>query len=378
MINYNDSMDLFELEPMKYWAMPANTSKEIRRQKLETIIGSGQYITSQKMDGNLIRAIITPNRFALQTRGRGVNSGEFGDIQDKVYWAEDVKNSFHDTTILLGEAYIDGGTDRTVGAVLRCLPNKAMAKQTNNNIVKYYIFDVLAYNGEFLFDKPIMERIKYLPMAAKAINSPLVSYAKYYEVNDTFWDKLEKIFQKNGEGMVLYKKTMTPCEGRTKAWDTVKVKQELDADIDAFVIGVTPSKMEYTGKEPNGWQYWYNTQKEILLPEGNHFAEYVDGKVIIPVTKSFYFGLPGAIECAVFDKDENIYSICKCSNLTDELSYDLKENFNKYYMRPCRIQGMMISHNQNDDTISVRHPKFLSFRDDISAKDCTLDKIIGG
>lgn len=171
---------------------------------------------------------------------------------------------------------------------------------------------------------------------------------------------------------------MTPVEGRTPAGMTLKVKQELGMDVDAFIIGTAPAKMEYTGKEIESWTYWYDTQREVRLPEGMHYADFVNGKTIIAVTKSFYYELPGAIECAVFDDNGEVYPICKCSNLTDELSEDLRDNFDEYYMKPCKIQGMMLSHNKNDDSISIRHPKLMGLRDDIDVTDCTLTKVIGG
>ena len=68
---------------MKYWALPSGLSDIERQEKLNLALTGGDYIYSLKTDGNLIRAVITPDRFALQTRGRGRNSGVFGEIQDK-------------------------------------------------------------------------------------------------------------------------------------------------------------------------------------------------------------------------------------------------------------------------------------------------------
>ena len=94
MIKINDVNDLFEMEPMKYWALPSGLSDIERQEKLNLALAGGDYIYSLKTDGNLIRAVITPDRFALQTRGRGRNSGVFGEIQDKVFWADAIANAF--------------------------------------------------------------------------------------------------------------------------------------------------------------------------------------------------------------------------------------------------------------------------------------------
>jgi len=125
MIKINDVSELFNLEPMKYWAQSSTTSAAQQQAKLEALIASGEYIFSEKTDGNLIRMVATPERFALQTRGISKKTGEYGEIQEKVFFADAMMNAFEDTTVLIGEAYIEGGTDKTVGAVLRSLDARA-------------------------------------------------------------------------------------------------------------------------------------------------------------------------------------------------------------------------------------------------------------
>lgn len=371
--------DLFELEPMRYWSLPAKMSDIERQEKLNLLLSGGEYVYSLKTDGNLIRAIITPERFALQTRGRGRNSGTFGEIQDKVYWADDIANAFKNTTVLIGEAYIDGKVDKDVGSVLRCLSNKALARQKGENIVKYRIFDCFYYEGKSLLNAPLIERIQYLPKAVAAINNELVSYVKYYAAEpDTFWDRLSRIFAGNGEGVVLYKKTMMPCEGRTPAWQTIKVKRQLTEHIDCFVSGIEPAEKYYSGKEIGEWQYWEDErtgEKKI----GDFFPQYYKGESLVPVTKNYYYNWVGAIKCAVYDDSGNIVELCKCSGLTEEMKNDIRDNYEEWFMRPVKIDGMMISKDEKTGTISVRHPKLVSVRDnDISLEDCALEKIIGG
>ena len=62
-------IDYFTSEPMRYWAPASSMTPEVKRQHLEQMIAGGQYIWSRKYDGNWSRAVITPDRNALQTRG---------------------------------------------------------------------------------------------------------------------------------------------------------------------------------------------------------------------------------------------------------------------------------------------------------------------
>ena len=78
--------DFFSMEPMKYWAMPSSMDANTKRQHLEQMINSNQYCWSQKYDGNWSRAIITPERAALQTRGISKKTGTYGEIQNKVFF----------------------------------------------------------------------------------------------------------------------------------------------------------------------------------------------------------------------------------------------------------------------------------------------------
>ena len=167
--------DFFTQEPMKYFAPPSSTTKETKRAKIEEMIIKGNAIWSQKIDGNWARAIITPERNALQTRGISKKTNEYGEIQNKVFFWNDIVKAFQNkTTVFLGEVYRVGDIDRQIGSILRCLEDKAIARQKDNPL-QFYIFDVLCYDGVELLNTPIEERIKYIPKVVKRINSPLVN-----------------------------------------------------------------------------------------------------------------------------------------------------------------------------------------------------------
>lgn len=365
-----------EWEPMKYWSMGAALTREQKNEKLNFLLASNGFIMSEKLDGDLCRIIWDEGAVLAQSRTVSKKTGEYGDLTDKLLFIDDIKNAFSDTTVLLGEVYVPSGTAKETGVILRCLPEKAIARQKDVPI-HYYIFDVLMFEGTDLTDAPITERIKYLKQATIQINSPLVSYARYYEANlETFYDKLNSIFSKGGEGVVLYKKTMKPCQGRTSAWETVKVKQELEMEADCFIIGTEPSKSDYTGKELPTWQYWENTKTMEKL-NGSYYLDYYGGATLRPITKSYYNGWPGSIKCGVYTREGHIIELCKCSNLTEEFMIELRDNYSAYHHYPVKVDGMALSYNKNDIYPSIRHPRFMGLRDDIDEKDCSLDKILG-
>jgi hypothetical protein len=280
--------------------------------------------------------------------------------------------------MLIGEIYLDEGRDKDVGTILRCLPDKALSRQKGDKVLKYRIFDCWYYNGINLLNTPIIERIKYLPKAVAAIGSPLVDYVKYYEAkSETFFDKLNNIFNAGGEGVVLYHKDMVPCEGATPSWQTLKIKQEMALDADCFIYGTEPAEKNYTGKELPTWQYWMDdkTGEKFL---GSYYLQYCDGGMLIPISKGYYYDWPGAIKCAVWDENHNPIVLCKCSGLTEEMKAALRDNYDDWHMCPVKINGMMLSQDK-DGNYSIRHPKLITIRDtDMDIEDCTLSKILGG
>lgn len=363
-----------EWEMMKYSTFPSSYSRQEKREKLDLLINSNSMIFSEKYDGNLCRFIAEDGDILCQTRTISKQTGQYGELQNKIAYIDDFKNKFEQLTVFLGEIYLPGKTSKEIGTILRCKEEKALDRQKDNPIF-IYIFDVLVYEGQYLTETPIVERIKYLPLICQKINNSQVSYAKYYPAEpDVFYPRIEQIFSRGGEGVVLYRKDFLPCAGRSSMWETVKVKQELDGDVDVFISSIISGSREYTGESLPTWTLWQNSRTGELV-RGNYYTEYSQGGCYEPVSKTYFFGLPGSIECSVYDDEGNAKVLCYCSNLTDEFRRALRDHLNDYIGRPARISGMMISIDKNG-AISLRHPKFLEVRDDIDATDCQLSKLL--
>ena len=373
--------DYRTMEPMRYFAAPTTMSADMKRMKLEQMIDSGDYLFGLKTDGNWSRAVIDRDSVILQTRGISKVTGTYGEIQEKVLFWEDVCNAFtYGTTVILGEVYLPNGIDKDCGAILRCLTPKALARQKENPL-RWRIFDVLALDGDDYMNQPFEYRISHIPEVVGRINSPLVEGVEYYEMDNTFFDKMGEIFAAGGEGCVCYRKNSTyePGKRGPHAWDTLKVKQEISSEIDAFITGIVPGEHTYTGKDIATWQLWENQRTGEKLT-GSYFGEYQTGGAYIPVTKNYFYGWPGAIQLSVYDNNHNEVPLCKVSGLTEDFKTSLRDDPERWIGCPVSISGMMVSSAKADSEgngISIRHPLLKRIReDDITKEDCTLAKIL--
>lgn len=374
-------IDFATSEPMKYFSMPTSMSPESRKLKLEQMIDSGDYLFGIKTDGNWSRAIISPTQQLLQTRGISKTTGTYGEIQTKVTFWDDVTAAFtKGTSVILGEVYLPGAIDKDVGSILRCLEAKALSRQKDNPL-RWRIFDVLALDGVDYTSIGFEERTRLIPKVVSRINSELVEGVIYYEMDNTFFDQMGEIFAQGGEGAVCYRKDCLYVPGKRgpHAWDTVKVKQEITSEIDAFITAIVPGERVYTGKDLGSWTLWENQRTGEKLV-GEYFGEYQTGGAYIPITKNYFNGYPGAIQVSVYDKDKNEIPLCKVSGLTDEFRASLRDEPARWIGCPVTIGGMMVSEAKRTDDegtgISIRHPLLKRIREgDLSKEDCTLAKI---
>lgn len=394
-------MLLRELEPEKYWSFPSSYSKEKREIEIQHMIDSGNFYLQEKTDGNYSAFICDfDGDKRIISRGISTVTKEYGRLEDKLFFFEAVAAAFNKPTRIMAEIYYDHGIDRSVGSVLRASTLKSKCIQDNNYYInackttkfsakdrrdieqnefrgqklKWKIFDVWYYDGEDLMATPWIERQKYVEMAAKRINHPLVSYVPYTPMDENFYDKLSAVFEKGGEGFVAYQENGKPEPGKRSAHKTLKIKQELENLIDCFIIGTEPAVKAYTGKELGSWPYWENIRSGEKL-YGEYFSAYQSGESIQPISKGYYNNWPGAIYVGVYDNNNKIYNLCKVAGLTEEFKTELRDDYEKWHMCPVSIGGMAISEANG---VSVRHPYLKTIRgfNDIDPADCTLAKII--
>lgn len=394
-------MLLRELEPEKYWSFPSSYSKEKRESEIRNMILDGKHSFQLKTDGNYSAFICDfDGEKRLISRGISKVTSEYGRLEDQVFFFDSIAKAFDKPTRIMGEIYLEHGVDKNVGSILRASSNKAKSIQDNNYYeeararvkfsakdkrdiennefrgekLKWRIFDVWYYDGEDLTNTPWIMRQEYVKAAAKRINNPLVTSVPYYAMDENFYDYLAEIFQKGGEGVVIYRNDGKVEPGKRTAHKTLKVKQELEHLIDAFVVGTEPAIKAYTGKDLANWELWENSRTGEKL-YGKYFGEYQIGGSVTPVSKGYWNNWPGAIYVAVYDQNGNEFNLCKVAGLTEEFKTELRDNFAKYDHCPVTIGGMALS---DSNGLSIRHPYLKAVRlNDLNIKtDCTLTKIL--
>lgn len=358
MINFHD------LEPQKYWTFGAS-AKVDPKVEAKNMIFSGNYIGARKIDGAFYKFWKDKNgNMELLGRSKGVG----GDYLNKFDWVPQLHEFFNELpngTCLIGEIYFPGNEgSNKVTSIMGCLKEKAIQRQEVGAKLHYYVFDVLAWDGQSYLDKVVEDRIEQLIIGWRAYPSQYVEWAEYFEGKE-LWDELQKILASGGEGVVITKKGTCYQPGKRPARQTLKIKKELSETLDCFFTGriSAPTRL-YTGTAIQSWQYWENIKTGEKL-QGALYINYMDGEPIEPVTKPYFLGMAGSLEIGVL-RDGKVYPLGWLSGLSDEIKSNYKD-----YKGKCIEVGAM----QFTDDKALRHAKMIQFRPDLNITDCTWDKL---
>lgn len=337
--------------PMRYWSCtnPTKLEKELHN-----------YIPLLKKDGAWYRAVIEENGVILQSRTISKVDGLRVEKQDNVPNIVNELSSLPNNTVLLGEVcFADcSKTSKDVVGIMGCLPAKAIERQETNPVY-YYIFDLLAYDGESFVNKPFKDRLAKI-QEIFANNS--FNYLMPPEVGEV--EDISTWLEQGEEGAVLMHKDKPYVMDMksAKAWYSVKQKQAIGVDLDAVVIAVNAPTKEYNGNSPQTWPYWLNEKTQEKL-EGLHF-----GKGYTAISKAFFHGHIGGYTLGAYYGD-TLLEVCKVSNLSDEIAAQGESNVG----RVVRFTGMSV----DMEAKSIRHPKFLGFHADKNPAECLYEDIFG-
>jgi hypothetical protein len=363
--------DFWNMEAEKYWAPTKNINlKEL----VNNAIFSGDYIGSRKVDGQWDMMIKDEEgNLYLRPRNESVNGG----YPNKIDWVPHLKEAFNSLpngTVLLGEIYFNGNEgSRKVTTIMGCLKEKAVQRQEKGDKLSFYIFDILAYDKILTKDWPLESRISEMIALSKWFKNPYIKYAEFYK-GEELLDYIAYCREQGWEGVVLQRKDGIYEPGKRPARKSIKVKKELDKEVDCFLTGnYKDATWEYTGKEVGNWKYWFdlkNNQKK----EGIFYEDFQNGAPIEPISKGAFFGWAGSVEIGVV-KGEEIIPIGWISNVTEEVKRGIVEDNSSWARRVVKINAMMME----SDTHNFRHARIIEWRnpEDMSWRDCTFEKVLG-
>ena len=358
------------IQPMLIWTLPAN-----KKDKLSEICASGEYFAEEKIDGALYQFCRTDKGNYLFGRTVSVKNGLLTNKIDNVPHINSALSCLPCGTVIIGEIYVPGGTSKNVTSIMGCLPAEAIKRQDKQGKIKYYLHDMIFYNGEDMQSWGAEARYQKLVEVWKEFHLEQFDFLQLAESFDTgIEERLSQILAAGGEGIVLKKKDAPYSEGKRPAWATIKCKQ-MDT-IDLVCTRAIEATKEYTGKELETWPYWQerselnqNGEYTWLSSEGQYYEDYLHNPHIYrPVTKPYFYGWKTAIGIGAYDDEGNLKEIGTVSSgLTDEMRAHLDD----YVGKVVALQCMSIDRKEK----TLRHPIIKAWRDDKNAAECKLSEV---
>ena len=358
------------IQPMLIWTLPAN-----KKDKLSEICASGEYFAEEKLDGALYQFCRTDKGNYLFGRTVSVKNGLLTNKIDNVPHINSALSCLPCGTVIIGEIYVPGGTSKNVTSIMGCLPAEAIKRQDKQGKIKYYLHDMIFYNGENMQSWGAEARYQKLVKAWNEFHLEQFDFLRLAESFDTgIEERLSQILAAGGEGIVLKKKDAPYSEGKRPAWATIKCKQ-MDT-IDLVCTRAIEATKEYTGKELETWPYWQersernqNGEYTWLSSEGQYYEDYLHNPHIYrPVTKPYFYGWKTAIGIGAYDDEGNLKEIGTVSSgLTDEMRAHLDD----YVGKVVALQCMSIDRKEK----TLRHPIVKAWRDDKNAAECKLSEV---
>ena len=262
-----DEYNFAYLNAEKYWKLPKNKDPKV---EIKKAVFSDKYFAARKIDGNWA-LIIKDMEGNLHMRGRSetVNGG----YTDKIDWIPYVSKELErlpNGTVLLGEIFLPKDErSRAVTTIMGCLLDKSLKRQEDpDKRIHFYVFDCLAYNGKSIMNESIEKRVHYYlggELFDILNNNEYVHLANYYEGQE-LWDYIARVLAAGGEGVVLQSKDGIYEPKKRKAWKSIKVKKEIENEIDLFFTGKwLPSTQLYNGREITNWIYCATCDIKALI-----------------------------------------------------------------------------------------------------------------
>lgn len=360
--------NFMEIDAQKYWSFPSSYTEEKKRKQLNDIIYSNDYVASEKEDGYWEMFIKNDEGvLTMRARNRGVNG--WVTKQDWVPHLHEFFNSLPNGTVLIGEVYLPNLTSRSITSILGCGVKKAIDRQKGDNKLRVSFFDILAYDGELLFNRPMIERLEVMELIRSEL-SEWTKIAEYWTTPDEIHENWLRLLDEGREGVVLTRKDLPYEFGSRRARQTLKLKKELQDTLDVFLTGKWRlGTKEYTGTELESWPYWYDEVKEEKIKGA--LQSRVDLSGLTPVTRLWFNNWAGAVEIGTIIKGE-VTPIGYLSGITDEVREGIVNENEKWKGRVIEVQAMEITYASG--LPALRHGKIVRWREDKEWKECVWNE----
>lgn len=303
-------------------------------------------------------------------------------------------------TVIDGE-FDYGTTSMGVQSVMGALPANAIQFQYKNGFIKFFAFDILYYKGINVQKMPLWKRKVYLMKVVKAFEAKYgecgiefthiyahlgaytnlidfwADYLKEENVKYNLFDALvektsipsnyrelfKELLEAGYEGLMIKDVNTTYEQKKTK--NMIKLKGV--STWDCVIMGLTETTKIYDGKSIETWKYWLHEPTGDLV-EGDYFDRWAI-EDLTPVSKPYFMGWCGGIQYGVW-KDGKLVRVGDAKGIKDKVLEDLKENGHKYVaeQRVVEIKANGIVDMKKG---SLRHPRFVKWRDDKDSKQCT-------
>ena len=374
-------------EAMLIWKLPAG-----KEDMMSEVCENGQYFAEEKIDGAWYQFVTGSghqpqfNKPQSYLFGRTVSrvTGLLTEKGQNVPHIMGTLDRLPPMTTLIGEVYFDGCTAKDTVSIMGCLPAEAIKRQEaegGRGKIKYYVHDIIAYDGISLMNVGAWDRYRILQAIWKKHHLVGFEYLRLAEVVERgIEDEVSRILNSGGEGMVLKKRDAVYSPGKRPAWSAIKFKQMDDTDL--VCTRVIPATREYTGKEIETWPYWEIQVKnkdlgwvrESLCDIGTRVDIRDMNHRTVPVTKPYALGWMTAIGIGAYDDEGNLVELGTVSSgLTDEDKANMAKTPDDYIGTVVSLHCMSIDKKEQ----TLRHPVFKSWRLDKDAKDCKISEVFG-
>lgn len=347
--------------------MLCNRFNNLSPEEQDAIWNSDEWILEQKEDGARMTPIFVNGKFDFFSRNISVTDflpisyrdniwtgdWDLSKIEDEFIIDSEIISSNPNISTVIGKRGVVTETQlQAVTALLAMNPEDSVAIQKNEGCpLEFRVFDVLWWNGEWIMDKPLIERMEYVLKAIAQLNAAGIKARRPYS---TFSNKkafYKTLLSMGCEGCVA-KNIMSPyipSSSRRKD-GFVKIKRKMSESMQLDGIGDTIDAF-ITGYEP------------------------------ADETKS-WAGLIGALEFSLFVRDEQgnerEHKIARITNISMDLrkeitDFDAEGNpilKKEWYGKVASVDGQCISAREK----RLKHAVLVEWRPDRDPSSCILDE----